>query len=334
MPRQVQQMRQQQPGRARPDDPHLRAHGAPPASATRMCRLSPRASARVCADTRLAGGEWRGMRRRESGVASAGPARPAQREDGPMSRRMLYDLAGADPALRFSPFCWRIRMALAHKGLDGRDHPLALHREGPHRLRRPGAGAGAGGWGPDPARQLGHRRIPRGRLSAPSQPVRRAATAQAVTRFVNGWTDASCIPGSPGWWCGTSWTAWRRRMPAISAKAGRSASAPRWRSSSPTREANLPAFRRELQPLRLALRGQPFLSGEAPAYADYIVFGAFSGPARSAPSGCWRPDDPVHAWRGRMLGLFDGLAAGAGARSLGSLRRGNASRPEDQETAR
>ena len=29
----------------------------------------------------------------------------------------LYELAGADPALRFSPYCWRIRLALAHKGL-------------------------------------------------------------------------------------------------------------------------------------------------------------------------------------------------------------------------
>ena len=29
----------------------------------------------------------------------------------------MHDLAGADPALRFSPYCWRARMALAHKGL-------------------------------------------------------------------------------------------------------------------------------------------------------------------------------------------------------------------------
>ena len=29
----------------------------------------------------------------------------------------LYDLAGADENSRFSPFCWRARMALAHKGL-------------------------------------------------------------------------------------------------------------------------------------------------------------------------------------------------------------------------
>jgi len=30
----------------------------------------------------------------------------------------LYDLAGDDPAIMFSPFAWRIRMALLHKGLD------------------------------------------------------------------------------------------------------------------------------------------------------------------------------------------------------------------------
>src|SRR3954454_21188789 len=30
---------------------------------------------------------------------------------------VMYDLAGADPALRFSPYCWRTKMALAHKGL-------------------------------------------------------------------------------------------------------------------------------------------------------------------------------------------------------------------------
>ena len=30
---------------------------------------------------------------------------------------ILYDLAGADPDVRFSPYCWRTRFALAHKGL-------------------------------------------------------------------------------------------------------------------------------------------------------------------------------------------------------------------------
>ncbi|SUZ71021.1 uncharacterized protein METZ01_LOCUS23875 [marine metagenome] len=29
----------------------------------------------------------------------------------------MYDLAGTDENRRFSPYCWRIRMSLAHKDL-------------------------------------------------------------------------------------------------------------------------------------------------------------------------------------------------------------------------
>src|SRR3546814_3011337 len=32
----------------------------------------------------------------------------------------LYELAGADSRLRFSPHCWKVRMALAHKGVEAR----------------------------------------------------------------------------------------------------------------------------------------------------------------------------------------------------------------------
>ena len=32
----------------------------------------------------------------------------------------LYDLAGAEPERRFSPYCWRIKLALMHKGARSR----------------------------------------------------------------------------------------------------------------------------------------------------------------------------------------------------------------------
>src|SRR6266404_2538415 len=35
----------------------------------------------------------------------------------------LYDLAGAEDDLRFSPNCWRIKMALEHKGLAAETVP-------------------------------------------------------------------------------------------------------------------------------------------------------------------------------------------------------------------
>jgi hypothetical protein len=34
----------------------------------------------------------------------------------------LYDLAGAESERRFSPYCWRIKLALMHKGLPDRRH--------------------------------------------------------------------------------------------------------------------------------------------------------------------------------------------------------------------
>ncbi|MGL4964315.1 MAG: hypothetical protein ACRC67_24000 [Inquilinus sp.] len=55
----------------------------------------------------------------------------------------LYELAGADAALRFSPHCWKTRMALAHKGLEADRLPWRFTEKDAIAFR-PGAGAGAG----------------------------------------------------------------------------------------------------------------------------------------------------------------------------------------------
>ncbi|QFT20405.1 Beta-etherase [Pseudomonas sp. THAF187a] len=38
--------------------------------------------------------------------------------------RELFELCGADRELLFSPYCWRVRLALAHKGLDCQSRPI------------------------------------------------------------------------------------------------------------------------------------------------------------------------------------------------------------------
>ena len=58
--------------------------------------------------------------------------------------------------------------------------------------------------------------------------------------------------------------------------------------------------------LRLTLAEQPFLSGEVPAFADYIVFGAFQWARSISPFKVLSDDDPVRAWRERLLQAFDG----------------------------
>ena len=42
----------------------------------------------------------------------------------------LYELVGTDPSRPFSPFCWRTRMALAHKGLSAETIPWCFTEKG------------------------------------------------------------------------------------------------------------------------------------------------------------------------------------------------------------
>jgi len=219
----------------------------------------------------------------------------------------LYDLAGADPALRFSPFCWRTRMALAHKGLDVTTIPWRFTDT---------AAIAFSGQGLVPVLVDGKRTIHDSWAIAeyleatyPNRPsLFGDEGGQAVTRFVNSWTDSVLHP----------WIARlvvRDILDCLAPEdAGYFRASREKRFGMPletlvaTREANLPAFRKDLQPLRITLRSQPFLGGEEPGYADYIAFGAFQWARAVSGFRLLEADDPVHAWRARVLDLFGGLA--------------------------
>ena len=224
--------------------------------------------------------------------------------------RILYDLAGAEPERRFSPYCWRSRMALAHKGLAVETTPWRFTEK--ERLAFSGQGM-------VPVLVDGENTIADSTAIAewleaqyPDAPSLFGGPAgQALTRFVQGWTDAvlhaglarmvvadihACLrPEDQGYFRQSREARYGRTLEEVCA----------------SREEYLPTFRKELQPLRLALRTQPFLGGAAPLYADYIAFGGFQWARCVSPFRLLEADDPVHAWRGRMLGLFDGLAGKA-----------------------
>lgn len=221
--------------------------------------------------------------------------------------RLLYDLAGADPDLRFSPFCWRTRLALAHKGLEVETIPWRFTEK--ERIAFSGQGL-------VPVLVDGERTVSDSWAIAmyleetyPDRPsLFGGPAAQALTRFVNGWTDSilhpwiarmvvrdilDCLrPEDAGYFRESREKRFGMTLEALVA----------------TRRQNLPAFRKELQPVRLVLQAQPFLAGAAPAYADYIVFGAFQWARCVSGFRLLEAEDPVHAWRGRMLDLFGGLA--------------------------
>ena len=62
-----------------------------------------------------------------------------------------------------------------------------------------------------------------------------------------------------------------------------------------------------LEPLRQTLAEQPFISGADPAFSDYCVMGGLMWAKTTYRGSLLDDNDPVEAWRQKMLDLFDGL---------------------------
>jgi len=70
-------------------------------------------------------------------------------------------------------------------------------------------------------------------------------------------------------------------------------------------------LRTALLPVRQQLVQEPYVCGQDPGFADYILFGAFQWARAVSPQRLLEPDDPVYAWRERLLDLHGGLARNA-----------------------
>jgi glutathione S-transferase len=77
-----------------------------------------------------------------------------------------------------------------------------------------------------------------------------------------------------------------------------------------SRDDALPELAAACAPLQAALAEQPFLAGDAPAYADYVVFSIFQYARVGSPRDVLDhiADMPsLRDWRTRMIGLYGGL---------------------------
>ena len=220
----------------------------------------------------------------------------------------MYDLAGAEPNRRFSPFCWRARMALAHKGLAVETVPWGFTEK--DRLPTPNAGrvpviidgATVVHDSTAIADYLEERYRDRPTLFG-------GDTGRALARFVQNWTETVLQPGIIPL---VVLDIHRHSRPQDQDYFRRSREERFGRTLEEVvrdREARLPAFRASLDPVER----QDFLSGKAPAYADYIVFGAFQWARTISDFELLAKEDPVREWRGRTLDLHGGLARGTPA---------------------
>ena len=220
--------------------------------------------------------------------------------------RQLYDLAGRDPELRFSPYCWRARFALAHKGLAVEALAWRLHEA---------ARLAISGQAKVPVLVDGTRTVHDSWAIAtylestyPNQPsLFGAPAAIPVTRVINSWADSflhglippiivldvhNCLhPADQAYFRTTREARFKTTLEALVAD----------------RPSHIHQFRRALEPLRTVLGVQDWLAGDGPGYADYVVAGTLQWPRIFVGDGLLDPQDPVKRWFDAVLDLHGGL---------------------------
>jgi glutathione S-transferase len=222
----------------------------------------------------------------------------------------LYDLSGLN-GRRFSPFGWRARMALAHKGLEA-DAAVELIRFSDK----------------DKLGFSGQKLVP--------------VLVDGETVVHDSWEIArhleTSYPNAPSLFGGEAGEAGARLVAAYVDSQLHSLVARCVVADIPNvlHEDDLPYFRESrekrfgmpleqivanreetrdqmkttLYPVRVTLNRWDFLGGSTPSFADFAVFGAFMWARGVSDFKMLDTDDPVHTWRERMLDLYDGMPRG------------------------
>jgi len=222
----------------------------------------------------------------------------------------LYDLAAAEEDRRFSPYVWRTKMALKHKGLEFETVPwrftekdaIAFANSKTVPVIKDGDTAVADSW--NIAVYLDQ--------AYPSRPGLFAGTeARLLCEFFNQWAARTVVTSLFKVILLDIFERIHEKDKAYfreSREKRFGMTLEQW-AADPQRK--LAEFRGALEPVRPILVQNPFLSGNGPGYADYILFGAFQWARCMSPIRLIEPGDPIYPWRERMLDLWGGYARAA-----------------------
>jgi glutathione S-transferase len=224
----------------------------------------------------------------------------------------LYDLATADPALRFSPYCWRVKMALAHKGLAWEEVPS--HFTDKDRLPRPNVGTVpvlvdgdavvSDSW--QIAEYLDRRYSER--------PLFDCDQSKSTALLVKFWIERTVQPFITRMGVGDFMATLHEKDKSYFRQSREKRFGMPIEQYMSEREQTREQFAAALEPLRALLGEQAYVAGAQPAFADYIVFGALQWMRCGSPFPALQTDDPVFTYREKMLDLFDGLGRKAAHR--------------------
>lgn len=223
----------------------------------------------------------------------------------------LYDLAGAEDSRRMSPFCWRVRLALAHKQLPVETVPWRM-------VEKEAIAASGQGKVPvieDAGRMLSDswaiiRYLEQAYPDRPSL-FRGGPASEPAYGLVRHWVDAELLTAAsrlviPDFF---------RHLHPKDQPFFRETREPMFGMTIEAMEegaaARIDAFRAKLGPLRRQLAEGPFVEGDAPGLSDYLVFSIFMWARSVGDVALVAADDSVRGWIERMLDAHGGLARSA-----------------------
>ncbi|MDF1734982.1 MAG: glutathione S-transferase family protein [Minwuia sp.] len=220
----------------------------------------------------------------------------------------MFDLCGAEPERRFSPFCWRSRLALAHKG-------LAVEAVAWKFTDR------------EAIESLGAKTVPTivdgGKVVTDSWAIAEYLddtypdkptlfpNGRAEARFIKAWTEAVLTGGVAQLVLHDI----HEHLDPVDKPYFRESREKRFGKTleevQAGREERVKGFRQSLMPLRLTLRSQPWVAGDTPGFADHMCAGPFLWARAISPFRLLENDDPIAEWLGRVLDAYDGVARSA-----------------------
>ena len=218
----------------------------------------------------------------------------------------LYDLVAAN-GRALSPFVWRIKFALAHKGLAFEAVPVGFtdipklcggkYKTVP--IIEDGDTTVCDSWAIADYLDATYPDNPK-LFSSPQE--------RAICRFFDSWYGLEIM----------------NRMFSINVldihNHAREEDQPYFRKSREARlggktleqfvegrEARIPELDRALRPMRAALASAPFLGGDQPNYADYIALGGFLWAGAICTTPLLAADDKLNDWLDRGFSLYNNL---------------------------
>ncbi|MBA4739833.1 MAG: glutathione S-transferase N-terminal domain-containing protein [Burkholderiales bacterium] len=217
----------------------------------------------------------------------------------------LYDLATKYPDIRFSPFCWRIKYALAHKGLVWKEIPICFTEK--DLLPKPNEGKVPvlidddhvvfDSW--DIALYL-DRKYPKASLFDGNE-------SRAQSLFVKNWTETVLHSLVSRMGILDFYDAQKEPDKKHFRKTRESRFGIALEDWGGNPEAARVEFLKALDPLRHTLRTQNFLGGLEPNFSDYIMVGIFQWMRCGSRLKVFEVSDDVFDYQERLLDLFDGL---------------------------